>query len=254
MILDISLPGYLSHLPEKRWQAIILFSIFILQYLFEHVFPQSKKYNKLKNEKRNVLMGIMNGLLLIFPTALLVELLGIIEKNKLGVLSLISIPLWLRILVTIFIMDFIMYWWHRFNHTNYFLWRFHRFHHLDDTLNSTTALRFHTIELLLSFPFRAFFFVVIGFSFLPVIIYEVLFFAIVIIHHSNLRITRSFDYVYRKVFSSPLMHRIHHSNIKEETDSNYGSVFSFWDRLLGSYKKEASGEIVFGVDERKDDH
>jgi sterol desaturase/sphingolipid hydroxylase (fatty acid hydroxylase superfamily) len=85
---------------------------------------------------------------------------------------------------------------------------------------------------------------------LPLLIYEVIFFFVVVIHHSNISVSTEGDFLYRKLFSSPLMHRIHHSNIKEEMDTNYGSVFSFWDRVFGTYKPRTSKEIVFGVDEK----
>ena len=250
MIFGINLPGYLSHLPEKRWQAIILFSIFVLQYLFEHFFPENRKYNNVKNEMQNVLVGIVNALVIFIPSALLVELISLIEKFKIGLFQLIVLPLWQNIILSIVVMDLFMYWWHRFNHTKKYLWYFHRFHHKDEKMNTTTALRFHSIELLLSAFFKGLFFILAGFSFLPIMVYEILFFTIVLIHHSNIRISSHYDFLYRLIFSSPMMHRIHHSNIQEETDSNYGSVFSWWDRLFGTYKKEAKGEIIFGIDKK----
>ncbi|MEO5947918.1 MAG: sterol desaturase family protein, partial [Chitinophagaceae bacterium] len=222
MIAGITLPGYLEHLSEKRIQTIIIFGVFLLQYLFEHVFPEQKKYNDLNNEGRNGLVGIINVVLLFIPSALLVELLSLISKNKIGLLQQFSFPFWLLLPLTIILMDFFMYWWHRFNHTYKFLWRFHRFHHQEKKMNSTTVFRFHTFELLLSTIFKASFYFIIGFTFLPILVYELLFFAAVIVHHSNINITESFDGVYRQLFSSPLMHRIHHSQVQEETDTNYG--------------------------------
>lgn len=250
MIFGIELPGYLLHLPEKRWQAIILFSVFVLQYLFEHFFPENRKYNNAKNEIRNVLVGIVNAMVIFIPSALMVELISLIEKYKIGLFQLMHLSLWANIILSILAMDLFMYWWHRFNHTKKYLWHFHSFHHKDEKMNTTTALRFHSIELLLSAFFKGLFFVFIGFSFLPVLVYEILFFTVVLIHHSNINISMRIDFLYRRIFSSPMMHRIHHSNKQQETDSNYGSVFSWWDRLFSTYKKEATGEIIFGVDKR----
>lgn len=249
MIAGITLPGYLEHLSEKRIQTIIIFAVFILQYLFEHVFPEQKRYNDLKNEGRNGLVGIINVVILFIPSAFLVELLSIVSKNKIGLLQQFSIPFWVLLPLTIILMDFFMYWWHRFNHTYKFLWRFHRFHHQEKKMNSTTVFRFHTMELLFSNVFRAFFYVIMGFTFLPILVYELLFFTAVIVHHSNINITEKFDNLYRQLFSSPLMHRIHHSQIQEESDTNYGSVFSFWDKLFKTYKKKVNGEIIFGAKE-----
>ena len=249
MIAGITLQGYFDHLSEKRIQTLIIFSVFILQYLFEHFFPENKKNNDFRNEAWNTMIGIANVILLFIPSVLLTELLDLIAKNKVGLLQQFTLPFWALLIVTIFLMDLLMYWWHRFNHTKKFLWRFHRYHHLDKKMNSTTVLRFHIIELLLSTVFRSGCYLLLGFSFLHILIYELLFFIAVVVHHSNIRIAVNFDMSYRKLFSSPLMHRIHHSNIQEETDTNYGSVFSFWDRIFGTYKKEAKGEIVFGVKE-----
>ena len=251
MIAGIALQGYLEHLPEKRWQSIILFTVFTLQYLAEHIYPADKQYNNKKNEGRNFLVGLANLLILFIPSVLLIELLAAIEKNKIGLLQQFSLPFGAMLIATLFIMDFAMYWWHRVNHTQKIFWRFHRFHHKDERMNTTTALRFHTVELLFSTFFKAIFFVLMGFTFLPLLLYEILFFTIVLIHHSNINISKRFDMLYRKIFSSPLMHRIHHSAKQEETDTNYGSVFSFWDRLFKTYKKEAEGKIIFGVAERK---
>ncbi|MEO8820731.1 MAG: sterol desaturase family protein [Ginsengibacter sp.] len=251
MIAGITLSGYLAHLPQKRIQVIIFLIVFILQYAAEHFYPADKNYNNSKNELKNILVGVGNGVILFVPSALIVELLSIISQNKIGLLQQITIPFWFNSIVTLATMDFFLYWWHRFNHTQKIFWRFHRFHHLDGKMNTTTALRFHIVELLFSNFFKALFFLMMGFSFLPVLIYEIVFFIIVLIQHSNINISRNFDMAYRKIFSSPLMHRIHHSNKQIETDTNYSSVFSFWDKLFRTYKKEVPGKIVFGVDENK---
>ncbi len=248
-ILNFITPDQFS--IEKKIQFFILAAVFILQYFFEHVFPENKKYNSLKNELRNFFIAMLNALLMFIPAALLIKVFIYSEAHQIGLFHLITLPFYVEVALTILIMDLAMYGWHRVNHTLPVLWMFHRFHHQDEKMNTSTALRFHFVELLLSNIWKAGFFLLMGFSFLPVLIYEITFFIIVLIHHSNINISKSFDFQYRKLFSSPLMHRIHHSQIKEETDTNYGSVFSFWDRIFGTYKKEAVGPIIFGVKEEK---
>lgn len=250
MICEINLTEYFTHLPEKKIQSLILFVVFVLQYAIEHIFPQVKKYNNLKNEGFNFVIALLNALVLFIPSIWLVEWLGIIDKNNWGLLQQFNLALWVQIIVTIILMDLAMYWWHRFNHTQTILWRFHRFHHLDEMMNTTTAVRFHSVELLFSVIFKSIVFVLLGFSFLPILIYEAIFFWVVIIHHSNIRITEQVDMIYRKLLSSPLMHRIHHSNKQKETDTNYGSVFSFWDRIFKTYLKEPEEPVIFGVQEK----
>ena len=248
-ILNFITPDQFS--TEKKIQFFILASVFILQYFFEHIFPENRKYNSVKNELRNFLIAVFNALLLFIPAALLVKIFIYSAAHQIGLFHLFSLPFYVEVTLTILIMDLVMYGWHRVNHTLPVLWLFHRFHHQDKKMNTSTAIRFHFMELLFSNIWKAGFFLIMGFSFLPVLVYEIIFFIVVLIHHSNIRISKSFDMTYRKLFSSPLMHRIHHSQIKEETDTNYGSVFSFWDRVFGTYKKEAAGPIIFGVKDEK---
>jgi sterol desaturase/sphingolipid hydroxylase (fatty acid hydroxylase superfamily) len=233
-----------------KWiQVLILAGVFLIQYLFEHLFPQDRKINNWKNEQFNIKIGILNLLLNFFPASLLVYILELVKSHKIGLFQQVNLPQWTLIIITIIIMDFWMYLWHWMNHSVPFLWKFHRFHHRDEKMNSTTAIRFHIVELLLSIPGKAIVYILFGFSFIPVIIYEVLFFASIVIHHSNISISEKNDAFYRILFSSPRMHRIHHSRRNEETNSNYGSLFSIWDKIFHSYKSKPAGEILFGTDD-----
>ncbi|HZI00760.1 MAG TPA: sterol desaturase family protein [Flavisolibacter sp.] len=236
-------------MPLKYTQILLLAVLFLLQYLVEHLRPQERKYNDWKNEKFNLGIGVLNVLLNFIPASLLVYLLEIIDQNAIGLLKQFTISLGLQIIITIALLDLWMYVWHRLNHTIPFLWRWHLFHHRDQKMNTTTAVRFHIVELLLSVPGKAVIFCVFGCSFLPVIIYEIGFFSSIVFHHSNIRIAHRTDRIYSILFASPIMHRIHHSKRREETHSNYGAVFSVWDRLFRSWKAEPNGTIVFGVDE-----
>lgn len=195
-----------------------------------------------------MVIGMLNILILFIPSILIVELIDFTQTYQLGLFHLLRMPQAIDIMLTVMILDFGMYFWHRFNHTKAILWRFHKFHHQDTNMNTTTAFRFHSIELLLSLFFKSIVFLFLGFSFVPVLFYETLFFIAVVVQHSNVQTSVKFDMAYRKIFSSPMMHRVHHSNIMKETNTNYGSVFSFWDRAFHTYKKKASKEIVFGVD------
>lgn len=231
----------------KYIQIIVLASVFALQFLAEHIYPQKQGLNNWRNERFNIGIGLLNVLLTFLPAGFFVQWLQFLQANKLGLLHQFAFPFYVELGITILMMDFWMYAWHRCNHYIPILWRFHSFHHKDTKMNSTTALRFHTAELFLSYPGKAVVCFVFGISFLPLLIYETIFFAAVVIHHSNIRITKSQDAAYRIIFASPLMHRIHHSQVAEETNSNFGALFSFWDRLLGSSTENAKGEVVFGL-------
>ena len=177
----------------KQYQVYILAGIFLLQYFFEHIHPQNKLLNNPKRECYNIFIGLLNLLLIFIPARALVWLLQFIEDKNLGLLQQINLPFWVYILLTIFILDVWMYAWHRLNHTQPLLWKFHHFHHTDTKMNSTTAIRFHIAELLLSYPGKGLVCLIAGLQYTPVLIYETLFFASIVVHHSNIRISAAAD-------------------------------------------------------------
>jgi sterol desaturase/sphingolipid hydroxylase (fatty acid hydroxylase superfamily) len=233
----------------KYIQVIILAVVFGLQFLLEHLHPEQKEVNDWKNEQFHIKIGLLNFVLAALPAAFFVPWMHTIEQWGFGLLNQYHVPAAARLGVSILVLDFWMYAWHRLNHTVPFLWRFHRFHHRDKKMNSTTALRFHFIELLLSYPGKAIACFVFGISYTHLVIYEIFFFIAVVIHHSNISISGRTDAIYRILFASPLLHRIHHSVKWEETNSNFGALFSFWDTLFRSRRNKASGPVVFGVEE-----
>ena len=234
---------------SKYIQIITLALVFGLQFLFEHIYPQRKEYNSWKNERFNIGIGLLNVLLTLAPAALLVQWIELIELKQIGLLNQVQLSIFPEVLLTIFLLDAWLYAWHFLNHKLPFLWRFHSFHHKDLKMNTTTALRFHIVEILLSYPGKAMVIFVLGISYWPLLIYELLFFASVVIHHSNIFITERVDNIYRKLFASPLMHRIHHSKKRNETNSNFGGLFSFWDVLFNTRIRKAEGDIVFGIED-----
>lgn len=132
------------------------------------------------------------------------------------------------------LLDFLIYWWHRANHEIPFLWRFHSVHHLDATLDTTTALRFHFGEVLLSAFARASVILLIGFPLATVLVFEALVLIAAIFHHSNLAIPAAFERALSRIFITPSIHWVHHHARRIDTDANYGTIFSFWDPLFRS--------------------
>jgi sterol desaturase/sphingolipid hydroxylase (fatty acid hydroxylase superfamily) len=141
---------------------------------------------------------------------------------------------WAGLALDILALDFFLYWWHRANHEIPFLWRFHSVHHLDQTLDTTTAVRFHFGEVLISAFARALVILVIGFPLPSVLFYEALILIAALFHHSNLKLPPEFERNLSRVIITPSIHWVHHHARKIDTDSNYGTVFSFWDRMFRS--------------------
>jgi sterol desaturase/sphingolipid hydroxylase (fatty acid hydroxylase superfamily) len=132
------------------------------------------------------------------------------------------------------LLDFFIYWWHRWNHEIPFLWRFHEIHHLDRTLDTTTALRFHFGEVTLSALARAAAIVVLALPLSSVLVFETAVLMAAIFHHSNLRLPAAFERALARLIITPSLHWVHHHARRSDTDSNYATVLSVWDRLFAT--------------------
>lgn len=140
-------------------------------------------------------------------------------------------PVWIKGAVAFLLLDYTNYLWHILNHKVPLLWRFHLVHHVDLDLDVTTAVRFHFGEIIGSVLFRGAAVLLTGASPPVVLVYEIAFEAATQFHHSNLRLPLRLERAISKVFVTPRMHGIHHSVFRNETDSNYSVIFSWWDRL-----------------------
>jgi sterol desaturase/sphingolipid hydroxylase (fatty acid hydroxylase superfamily) len=132
------------------------------------------------------------------------------------------------------LLDLWIYWWHRANHEIPFLWRFHAMHHLDRVLDTSSALRFHFGEVLLSAAARGATIVLLGVPFVSVVIFETLVLVGTIFHHSNLKIAPRFEAALSRIVVTPSIHWVHHHRIRRDTDANYSTLLSLWDRLFAS--------------------
>ena len=141
---------------------------------------------------------------------------------------------WEGLALDLLLLDFLIYWWHRANHRVPLLWRFHAVHHLDRFLDSTSALRFHFGEVAISALARALVILAVGFPLFSVLLFETLLLAATIFHHSNLRLPAGFERALSWIVVTPSIHWLHHHRVRRDTDSNYATVLSLWDRLFGS--------------------
>ena len=165
-----------------------------------------------------------------------------------GAVHLVPMPVAAQFVLSFLLMDLTFYWWHVANHRVPFLWRFHNVHHIDPDLDVSTAFRFHFGEVALSAAFRVAQVSVIGLSAWMFALYELVFQANTLFHHSNVRLPIRVERLLNLVLVTPRMHGIHHSQVRDETNSNYSVVFSWWDRLhrtLGLNVPQS--EIVIGV-------
>jgi sterol desaturase/sphingolipid hydroxylase (fatty acid hydroxylase superfamily) len=171
------------------------------------------------------------------------------RTNKFGLVNFIAMPAWLQWTAAIVLFDCWQYWWHRINHRVPFLWRFHAVHHADAEMDASSGVRFHTVEITLSFLVRLLILPLIGISVPQLAVYEAIALPIILFHHSNMRIPAGVDRSLRWLIVTPWMHYVHHSRWQPETDSNYSSLLSIWDRIFKSFRlREKPAEIKLGLD------
>ena len=146
-------------------------------------------------------------------------------------------PSWWAWPLDILILDLWIYWWHRANHVIPWLWRFHQVHHLDELLDTTSAFRFHFGEVVLSAMVRAAVVIAIDIPLISVVIFEAVVLACAIFHHSDAALPEPIERITSKVIVTPGIHWVHHHALRRDTDSNYGTLFSFWDRIFRSMSR-----------------
>ena len=161
---------------------------------------------------------------------------------------------WPALAGDLLLLDFLTYWWHRANHEIPFLWRFHRVHHLDRFLDTSTALRFHFGEVLLSALARAAVVFALGIPLAAVLAFDGLLLLATVFHHSNLRLPAALERALAKAVVTPSIHWVHHRRVRRDTDSNYATVLSLWDKLFATRSKTArSPGMEIGVEGREEE-
>jgi sterol desaturase/sphingolipid hydroxylase (fatty acid hydroxylase superfamily) len=204
---------------------------------------------RVRHGLRNAALGVLNAALVVLLFAgPLTRVSEWVASSRFGLLHWLSLPPAATLLGAIVLFDAWMYGWHRANHRIPLLWRFHRMHHSEKDLDVTSAVRFHPGEIMLSSGLRLGVLAALGMSLPLLIIYELALAPVIQFHHSNVRLPERLDRWLRAVIVTPHMHRIHHSVLRREHDGNYASIFSFWDRLFGSYRRrENLREMPMGL-------
>ena len=157
-----------------------------------------------------------------------------------GLFNIVALPAWLEVAVAVAVLDMVVYWQHRLFHVIPMFWRLHRMHHADVAFDVTTALRFHPIEIALSMVIKLAAVMVLGPAGLAVLIFEILLNGTAMFNHGNIRLPLGLDRWLRLLVVTPDMHRVHHSVLVGEYNSNFGFNLPWWDRLFGSYQDQPS--------------
>lgn len=228
----------------------VLILAFIILFILESKFELRKRVQW--KWKRVLINGIFSlpafAILRLFFIPVLIWLA---EKNQqwhFGLNSYLTLSSWIEFGIGFLLLDYFIYVWHWLTHKISFLWRFHKVHHTDRDLDLTTAVRFHFGELFISVIFRGGSVLLVGVSPMLVLVYEIIFELATNFHHSNWKLPLNFEKLLNKFVVTPRMHGIHHSIIKDETDSNFSTIFSCWDRLHTTMKTvKSQNEIIIGL-------
>lgn len=234
-------------LAYKGW---IVVGAFLLLFGLEHIRPAVKaELHPVRRILKNLSFWPVNiglSLAVILPVSYFAAQHALWARPE-------GLPEMSGLAFDIIMLDLFIFWWHRAVHEIPFFWRFHEVHHLDEHLDTTSAIRFHFGEIVFSTFVRALVIILFAVPFSSVVLFEILVLGFTLFHHSNIALPPRFENVLSKIIITPSIHWVHHHAIRKDTDSNYGTIFSFWDKLF--YTKSQTARFMkmkIGVEGQKD--
>lgn len=209
--------------------AVILLVLFVLERFYPLRENRASLIARIVVNLAIAILMYAAALALVQPAARWA--LSMSANKPFGLVHLVALPMWAKFVFSFLLMDLGFYYWHLANHRFPFFWRFHNVHHIDPDLDVTTAFRFHFGEIAFSSAFTLLAVSAVGISGWAFAVYQLAFQAEVLFHHSNVRLPIRFERLLSKAIVTPRMHGIHHSQVQRENNSNFGTLFTWWDRL-----------------------
>ena len=229
----------------------ILIGFTVLFYSLEQILNTQFKFTKRPRHLfQNILFFGAFFVANLFYASVLVYSIEWLNSHRIGILYFFEIPLWLKLLLGVILFDFVTYWFHRMAHISPLVWRFHRIHHSDTSMDASTNFRAHPIELILWFGTSNILAAgIFGLDLLSLGLYFLVATPFFFLEHANIGFPQWLDKTVGLVFTTPNLHKIHHEQDQYYTDSNYADIFIIWDRLFGTFKYKTVEEIKFGLKE-----
>lgn len=248
----------MPELTEPQIRLAVFAGLFALLAVLEYLAPRREpKPAKARRWITNwVIVAIDSFLLRLVFASAAVGVAIWAEHRGLGLFNLLELPGWLAIILSFLVLDFAIWFAHLASHKIPLLWKVHRMHHSDIDMDVTTAIRFHPIEILLSMLWKVVIVITLGAPAEAVLLFEIILNGAAMFNHSNLKLPLALDRILRLLVVTPDMHRVHHSVVRRETDSNYGFNLSVWDRLFATYTDQpAAGHdgMTIGIAEWQDE-
>jgi sterol desaturase/sphingolipid hydroxylase (fatty acid hydroxylase superfamily) len=239
---------------EPQLRLSVFLGVLAIMALWELLAPRRRRdIPRVIRWSNNLALVVIDTIVLRLTFPILAVGLAIMaQERSWGLFNIVEAPVWFAVVASVIILDLVIYLQHVMFHAVPALWRLHRMHHTDLDFDVTTGLRFHPIEIVLSMGIKLAMVLVLGPPAVAVLIFEVLLNATAMFNHSNVRLPLVVDRVLRLVMVTPDMHRVHHSILPEETNSNFGFNLPWWDKLLGTYKAQpAAGHdaMTIGIEQ-----
>lgn len=241
---------YFSTIPSSH-RSLILVGGITFFWLIENAYPLFNfTYKKWHHASINIFMTITTIIVNFCLAFILLQTADWTIANNFGILQwLPELPVWLYALIGLLLLDLIgAYLVHLVEHKTKVLWRFHLIHHTDTWIDTTTANRHHPGESVIRFTFTALGVLLIGSPMWLVFLYQTLSVVATQFNHANISLPKKVDTILSYFIVSPDMHKVHHHYVLPYTDSNYGNIFSIWDRLFGTFMSLPKKEIIYGID------
>jgi sterol desaturase/sphingolipid hydroxylase (fatty acid hydroxylase superfamily) len=247
---------------ESTYRLTVFGGVLVLMLILETLFPRkARTQNRLKHIATNMGIVVLYTILMrvLFAVLALGAAMGVAvyaQSKGWGLLNIIDMPIWVHVIISAVLLDMAVYWQHVASHKIPMIWAFHKMHHADRDIDATSGIRFHPVEIILSMLYKMVIVLILGPHVVGVLLFEIILNGSAMFNHANVRLPLWADKIIRIVFVTPDMHRVHHSVIRKETNSNYGFNLSIWDRVFGSYiaqPQEGHDGMIIGLPEYQTD-
>ena len=233
----------------------IFIGMMVVFYSLEQIFATQFKFRKRPQHLfQNILFQVVFYLANLVWATVTIFSIDWLNKNQIGLFYLFEMPLWLKLISGVILFDFVTYWFHRIAHITPVLWRFHRVHHSDTSMDASTFFRGHPMEAMFWFGTSNIIAAgIFGLDLLSLGLYFIIATPFFFLEHSNIKFPTWLDKTVGLVFTTPNIHKVHHEQDQYYTDSNFSDIFIIWDRLFGTFKYKPPEQINYGLKEFEED-
>jgi sterol desaturase/sphingolipid hydroxylase (fatty acid hydroxylase superfamily) len=240
---------YFAEIPSV-YRTIFFVLCITLFWVLEGTIPLFRfEYRKFIHALKNLTLNMLQLLIGLGLASVLLLASDFTTQTKFGILYVLGIPLWAHVILGILLLDLIgAYFIHWVEHKVKWMWKFHLVHHTDRSVDVTTGLRHHPGETIFRITFTLLAVIIAGVPMGVIIIYQTLSVIFAQITHANIKVPKVADRVLSWIFVTPNMHKVHHHYTQPYTDTNYGNIFSIWDRIFGTFAEKDVDSLVYGID------